>query len=140
MYSLRPRGTVSVSMSVTKPCWYSRLASSWMVLVAVVIVSFHSSLGLPRMNPTPSRMRHPRRGRHGEQGAEHLDGAGGQVGPQALGDLALAADQVGERHLVEDAPHPLLQRLPQGPQGAAVVVDAGARLGPGVPLAVGRVL
>src|SRR5437879_741861 len=39
MSSLKPRGTVSVSMSVTKPYLYSRLASSSIVLVAVVIVS-----------------------------------------------------------------------------------------------------
>src|SRR5438874_13753372 len=37
MSSLRPRGTVSASISVTKPYLYSRLASSSLVLVAVVI-------------------------------------------------------------------------------------------------------
>src|SRR3954451_24580724 len=36
--SFRPRGTVSVSTWVTKPYLYSRLASSAIVLVAVVIV------------------------------------------------------------------------------------------------------
>src|SRR5438045_2195733 len=35
--SFKPRGTVSVSTSVTKPYLYSRFASSWIVLVAVVI-------------------------------------------------------------------------------------------------------
>src|SRR5260370_36381703 len=37
--SLRPRGTVSASISVTNPCLYSRLASSAIVLVAVGIKS-----------------------------------------------------------------------------------------------------
>src|SRR5437763_15562379 len=37
--SLRPRGTVSASISVTKPYLYSRLASSSIVRVAVVISS-----------------------------------------------------------------------------------------------------
>src|SRR5438132_13495523 len=40
--SLRPLGTVSASMSVMKPYLYSRLASSSIVLVAVVIVLFDS--------------------------------------------------------------------------------------------------
>src|SRR4051812_24985181 len=38
--SLRPGGTVSVSMSVTKPYWYSRSASCWISWVAVVIASW----------------------------------------------------------------------------------------------------
>src|SRR5512134_1980374 len=38
MSSFRPRGMDSDSMSVTKPYWYSLLASSWMVLVEVLMV------------------------------------------------------------------------------------------------------
>ena len=45
MSSLRPRGTASASMSVTKPYLYSRLASSWIVFVAVAVMG-SSPLGI----------------------------------------------------------------------------------------------
>src|SRR5262249_7430662 len=101
--SLRPRGTVSVSMSVTKPCWYSRLASSWMVLVAVVIVSSRSeSFACRRCREGRST---PGEGRQRDQG-KRLEHLRRQLRPQPFGDLPLALEEVRQGDLVQDAPHP----------------------------------
>src|SRR5262249_30728601 len=45
-----------------------------------------------------------------------------QAGAEQVGEPTLAVEQVGQRDLVQGAPHPVFQGLPQGPQGAAAAV------------------
>src|SRR5215831_4924252 len=56
--SLRPRGSVSASMSVTKPCLYSRLASSSIVLVAVLMSVSVFRYSRQRQRDTTRRAQH----------------------------------------------------------------------------------
>src|SRR5947209_5467299 len=99
--SFRPRGSVSVSMSVMKPSLYSRLASSAIVLVAVGINTPRNQLPLFFLSLN-------RKGRKGlilEHGVEGDQADGGfqdrltQPGPEQVGDLPLVLEQVGQGDL-----------------------------------------
>src|SRR5437016_1720987 len=103
MSSLSPLGTDSDSMSVTKPHLYSRLASSSIVLLSVVMIStsYGRLLAHHRERDAPRR----------------LVKSGGQALAQQLNDPALVAEQVGDRDAVEGAAHPVFQRLPERLEG-----------------------
>ena len=65
----------------------------------------------------------------------------GHLCPQVFEEDPILTQQVRERYLVEDVPHPLFQRLPQAAQNTAVVVDAQADdLRPGVLDAIARLV
>src|SRR5438105_759911 len=129
MSSLRPRGSASASISVTKPCWYSRLASSWIVLVAVVISwGPHGRPLAPRAAILSARgasglLSIPGRGGQRNQRLLRLEHLGPQAVAQQVGDAALALEEVGQGDLVEGAADPAFERAPQGAERAAVVVD-----------------
>src|SRR5438552_17272489 len=53
----------------------------------------------------------------------------------------IALEQVRQRDLIQGMPHPLLQRLPERPQGTSIVMDTIAfRLRTGMALTVARVV
>ena len=69
--------------------------------------------------------------------AQERHPGGRQLSAQLADHGHLIAEQVLQGHLVEDVPHPLLQRLPQAAQRAAGLVDAGAfGLQPGVAFTI----
>ena len=140
MSSFRPRGTVSASMSVTKPYWYSRLASSSIVLVAVVIVSIHrfgGSLPRRRRQPISSGNFTGRRGTPdvlnpaaGGQGNQRFPASVLASRSQQFGDPALALEQIGQGDPVELRASSV-PGCATGRAGRSRVVEH-LRLGPGV--------
>src|SRR5437899_1699120 len=109
MSSFRPRGAASASMSVTKPHLYSRLASSSIVRVAVVILATLSLI--------VGQLQGNERRRH------HLQDGLGQPRTQQLCHSAFVLQQVGQRDLAQRLAHPLIERLPQLAQSARAVMD-----------------
>src|SRR5438132_687180 len=57
--------------------------------------------------------------RQRHEGARGLNEGFRQPGAEQPGDVALTLQQIRQADLVEEMPHPVLQRLPQRPQHAA---------------------
>src|SRR5438309_1532309 len=106
--SLSPLGTDSASMSVTKPHWYSRLASSSRVLLSVLMIShlpdFRSLQDFGSLLPVHHRQRN--------DPTCHLAQRRLQALTQQFEDAPLVLEQVGDADAVEGAAHPLLQGQP----------------------------